>query len=89
MRGVVTVLGKDRVGIIAEVSSLFYKLNVNIDGINQAILDDLFTMIMLVEMKAMNTDYETLQQELGLISQRLGVDIRIQKEAIFESMHSI
>lgn len=89
MKGVVTVLGKDKVGIIAEVSNLFYKLNINIDGINQAIMEDLFTMVMLVEMKAMNTDYETVQNELNAIGAKLGIDIRIQKSAIFESMHII
>ncbi len=89
MKGVVTVLGKDKVGIIAEVSHLFYRLNINIDGINQGILEDLFTMVMLVEMGEMNASYDLVQNELDAISQRLGVDIRIQKSAIFEAMHII
>lgn len=89
MKGVVTVLGKDKVGIIAEVSHLFYRLNINIDGINQGILEDLFTMVMLVEMGEMNASYDLVQSELDAISQRLGVDIRIQKSAIFEAMHII
>lgn len=89
MKGIVTVLGKDRVGIIAEVSQLFYQENINIEGINQAILEDLFNMVMLVEMSEMRSDFEGIQKALCAIGERLGVEIRIQKDDIFNAMHRI
>ncbi len=89
MKSVVTVLGNDRVGIIAEISKVFYERTVNIDSINQAIMDDLFTMVMVVNMKEMSIPFEGLQSELGLVSQKLGVDIRIQKYEIFQNMHCL
>lgn len=89
MKSVVTVLGNDRVGIIAEITKVFYECRVNIDNINQAILDDLFTMVMVVNMKEMSVSFESLQDQLKAVSNRLGVDIRIQKYEIFQNMHSI
>ena len=89
MRGVITVLGKDRVGIIAEISRVFYEEGVNIDGINQALLEDLFTMVMVVDMKGMQIKFEGLQDRLKAVGSALGVDIRIQKEDIFQSMHRL
>lgn len=89
MRGVITVLGKDRVGIIAEISRVFYEEGVNIDGINQALLEDLFTMVMVVDMKGMQIKFEGLQDRLKAVGSALGVDIRIQKEEIFQSMHRL
>lgn len=89
MKSVVTVLGNDRVGIIAEISKVFYENAVNIDSINQAIMDDLFTMVMVVNMKEMSIPFEGLQSELGLVSQKLGIDIRIQKYEIFQNMHCL
>lgn len=89
MRSVVTVLGKDRVGIIAEVSRVFYLASVNIDGMNQGIIDGLFTMTMVVDMKDMNMSFESLQEFLSQVAQTLDMDIRIQKEEIFLSMHRI
>jgi ACT domain-containing protein len=89
MRSIVTVLGQDRVGIIAEISRVFYEENVNIDGINQGLIDNLFTMVMVVEMKGMDIKFERLQDRLKEVGTKLGMDIRIQKEDIFNSMHRI
>lgn len=89
MRSVVTVLGKDRVGIIAEISNLLYEMNINIDGINQAIMEDLFTMVMLVDTKNTTVGYEHIQNGLKAVGTKLGVDIRIQREEIFQSMHRL
>lgn len=89
MRSVVTVLGQDRVGIIAEISRVFYEENVNIDGISQGLIDNLFTMVMVVDMKGMAIKFERLQERLQDVARTLGMDIRIQKEEIFNSMHRI
>ena len=89
MRNVITVLGKDKVGIIAEISMVLYDMNINIDGINQAIMEDLFTMVMLVDTKETNAAYERIQNALRNVGEKLGVDIRIQREEIFQSMHRL
>ena len=89
MKGVVTVLGKDKAGIIAEISGVLYKESVNIDGLNQALIDDLFTMVMVVNMKEMDIKFEELQTQLHAVGEKLNLDIRIQKEEIFQSMHRI
>ena len=89
MKGVITVIGKDRTGIIAEISGLLYSEEVNIGSINQAIMDDLFTMVMIVDLKEMINGFDILQHRLNEVAHQLKVDIRIQKEEIFNRMHML
>ena len=89
MRAIVTVVGHDKVGIIAEVCTLLSKNNVNILDINQTIMQNIFTMVMLVEFKDDSTEYNTVMTELDEIGKEIGVDIRMQHEDIFNSMHRI
>ena len=88
-RAVVTVLGSDKVGIVSEVSNLLAKHNANIADISQTLLEDLFTMIMLVELDDLDTDFETLNQELEEKGQELEVKIMLQHEEVFRYMHRI
>lgn len=89
MRAVVTVMGLDRTGIIAKTSTLLYDNNVNILDINQTIMQDLFTMIMLVDIKASKIDFSNLNAKLEDLGKEMGVEIRLQHEDIFNSMHRI
>lgn len=89
MKGVITVIGNDRTGIIAEISGLLYAEDVNIGSLNQAIMEDLFTMVMIVDMKEMKSEFDVLQHRLSDVAAKLGVDIRIQKEEIFNRMHML
>jgi ACT domain-containing protein len=89
MRAVITVVGKDRVGIIAGVSAILAERNVNILDISQTIMQDVFTMITLVEISRLNTSFHELQQRLEEKGVELGLSIRIQHEDIFNSMHRI
>lgn len=89
MRAIVSVLGKDKKGIIAKVSSTLYSLDVNIEDISQTVMQsDFFTMIMLVEMDDDKNLGEINEKMLSLGSE-LGVEIRVQHEDIFNSMHRI
>ena len=88
MRAIVTVMGKDKTGIIAKVSDCLYRFEVNILDINQTIMQDIFTMIMLVEMGEKTNSAELLKK-LEEIGTEIGVDIRMQNEEIFNSMHRI
>ena len=89
MRAIVTVLGKDRIGIISAVSNLLAENQVNILDISQTILQDYFTMIMLVDTSRSAASTEQLQTALKELGLRLGLEMRLQHEDIFNSMHRV
>ena len=89
MRAIVTVVGKDKVGIIAEVCTLLSKNNVNILDINQTILQEFFTMTMLVDVSKSIIPFADLKAALAEKGGDMGLKIRIQSEEIFEAMHRI
>ena len=89
MRAIVTVIGKDTVGIIAAVCALLSEKNVNVLDISQTVLQEYFTMIMLVDVSASTVPFAQLREELAAAGQERGLDIRIQREDIFDAMHRI
>ncbi len=89
MRAIITVLGKDRIGIIHGVSSVLAENSVNILDISQTIMQELFTMIMLVDLSACTLQFADLASELDSKGKELGLEIRIQHENIFNSMHRV
>jgi ACT domain-containing protein len=89
MRAIVTVIGKDRVGIIAGVSNILADCNINILDISQTIMQDIFTMIMLTDISQMAIHFTELSEKLENKGIDLGLSIRIQHEDIFNSMHRI
>jgi ACT domain-containing protein len=87
-RAIVSVIGKDQVGIIAKVTTILAENKINILDISQTILQDFFTMMMLVDV----TDYpdlESLQEQLSEIGDLLGMNISVQLEEIFQAMHRV
>lgn len=88
-RVVVTVIGQDRVGIIAGVSDVLARFNVNILDISQTIMQELFVMIMLVDIAAANIDLISLQQRLEEKGQELGLKITALHEDVFRFMHRL
>lgn len=89
MKAIVSVLGKDRKGIIANVSMELYKMGVNIVDISQTVMqNEYFTMIMMVQLEDSHK-IENINADLQLLAEKLGVEIRIQHEDIFNSMHKI
>lgn len=88
-RAVVTVVGKDKKGIIATVATALADRNANILDISQTIMQEFFTMIMIVDLSECPLDFVTLRDELGQIGQTLGVVISCQHEDIFQFMHRI
>jgi len=89
MRAIITVIGKDRVGIIARVSTLLAEHQVNILDISQTTMQDYFTMIMLADLAAASVPFAALEQKLNALGAEIGLSIRIQREDIFQSMHQI
>ncbi len=89
MRAVVSVMGKDKPGIIAGTSTLLASNQVNILDITQTIVRGIFTMVMLVDIEKSKMDLADLSDSLKDLGNELGVEIRIQHEDIFNSMHRI
>lgn len=89
MRAVITVVGKDKRGIIAKISGLLYETNINILDISQTIMQDMFTMVTLVDISASTISFDQLVDRLNEIGDEVGVKIQIQHEDIFNSMHKI
>jgi ACT domain-containing protein len=88
-RAVVTVVGMDKVGIIAGVSGILARHNVNIYDISQTTMQDIFTMIMLVDLTHLDIEYNELADMLHEKGLEIGLQIKVQREEIFQSMHRI
>lgn len=89
MKAVLTVIGKDRVGIIAAISNILADCNVNVLDITQTIMQEIFTMIMMVDISNANVDFSILSDRLEKKAQELNLSIKIQHVDIFNSMHRI
>ena len=89
MKAIVTVIGKDRVGIIASVCSLLAQHSINILDISQTVLQEYFTMVMLVDTSACSASIGEMSDLLDQAGQGQGLSIRIQREDIFNAMHRI
>lgn len=90
MKAIVTVMGKDRVGIIAEVCSLLAELNVNINDINQTVMqNDFFSMVMLTDVSKSSVSFGEISEKLSAKGTEMGLVIKIQLEDIFNAMHKI
>ena len=89
MKAIVTVIGKDKVGIIAQVSGVLAENMVNILDISQTTLQDYFTMIMLVDLTNMKVSFSDLSRRLNEKGETIGLQIKIQREEVFEAMHKI
>lgn len=89
MKAILTVIGKDKVGIIAAISNKLSKLKINILDVNQTILDGYFTMMMMLDLKECTEEFANVQRVLNKESSILGVEVKIQREEIFKSMHTL
>lgn len=89
MRTVISVMGKDTVGIISKVSSICNDCNVNILDITQSVLDDIFVMVMLTDISSANCDFAEFSDKMKTLGTENSLDIRVMHEDIFNSMHRI
>ena len=89
MRAIITVIGKDTVGILAKVSDACAKADVNIAEVTQSVLQDMFAMVMLVEIDKANITLEQLRENLDAVGEATGTKIHLMHEDIFNSMHKI
>ena len=86
---VITVLGKDKVGIMAKVCTYLADNGINILDISQTIVSGYFNMMMIADMGMEQKDFEKVRTELDELGQSIGVQVRIQREDIFDMMHRL
>jgi len=89
MKAVVTVVGRDTVGILAKVSVVCAEHNANVIDVTQSVMKDLFTMVMLLDITDITGDFAVLQNALYELGDKIGMKIHVMHEDIFNSMHHI
>ena len=89
MKAIVTVVGKDRVGIIAEVCVQLASYNINVLDISQTVMQGYFTMMMAVDTSKSEIPFAELAKKLDVKGEEMGMSIRLQREDIFEAMHRV
>lgn len=88
-KSIITVVGKDAVGIIAKVCTYLAENNANILDISQTIVQEYFNMMMIVDLTNVDKNFDTISNELAEIGRTMGVQVKCQKEEIFDMMHRI
>ena len=89
MKAIVTVVGKDRVGIIASVCTKLAQYNVNVMDISQTVMQGYFTMMMVTDVSECNVSVADLAKQMDAAGQEMGLSIRVQREDIFQAMHRV
>ena len=89
MKAIVTVIGKDQVGIIAGVCTVLAEKNINVLDISQTVMQDYFTMIMVVKIDEAKAGFHEVDVALHEMAEKEGLSIHVQKEEIFDTMHKI
>ena len=89
MNAIIAVIGHDKVGILAKISVICAESNANIVDVNQRVMKDYFTMIMLAEIGALNCDYVEFSKNVTAAGEDMGMTVHVMHEDIFNSMHRI
>lgn len=89
MKTIVSVIGKDAVGIISKVSAICSECNVNIVDITQSVLQDMFVMVMLTEISDIKGSFAEFSDKMKNLGKEVGLDIRVMHEDVFNSMHRV
>ena len=89
MRAVITVVGKDTVGILAKVSGICTEFNANVTEVTQSVLQDMFAMIMLVDISKLDKSFAELVDRMNALGEDMGLKINTMHEEIFNTMHTV
>ncbi len=89
MKGIITVVGVNKSGILAKVCTYLADHNLNVLDISQTIIQGYFNMIMIVDLEGCTTDFDKIVDEMTALGQEMGVSIKVQHEDIFNCMHNI
>ena len=88
-KAVITVIGQDKIGIMYGVASILAEHDINILDVNQTIMQEIFTMIMIVDLEKSPLSFEDIQKKLDKKGKEIGVSIRMQDEGIFNAMSEL
>ena len=89
MKAVITVIGRDTVGVVAKVSAVCAELNINIEDMTQSIMQEMFCMIMLVDLSRCNTDQAAVRTRFEQLGQTMGMQVTLTRQEVFDAMHKI
>ena len=89
MRAIISVVGQDRVGILNRVSGTCAECNANIVDVTQSVLQDMFVMVMLVDITDIRVDFDALTKKMSALGEEIGMVIHVMHEDIFNAMHTI
>ena len=89
MKAFITVIGHDTVGVVAKVAALCCELNINIEDVTQSILQDMFCMIMLVDVSAANAAPAAVRTRFAALGEEMGMQVTVTRQEVFDAMHKI
>lgn len=89
MKAVITVIGKDTVGVVARISAVCSKLNINIEDMTQSIMQEMFCMIMLVDVSGCNVNQAVMRAEFARVGEDLQMQVNVTRQEVFDAMHHI
>ena len=89
MKAVITVIGHATVGVVARVSAVCAELNINIEDITQSILQDMFCMIMLVDISACASEPAEIRARFDTLGQEMGMQVTVTRQEVFDAMHKV
>lgn len=89
MKAVITVIGVDTVGVIAKISAACCQMNINIEDVTQSIMQDMFAMIMLVDLSKCNVSHEEMRTAFAKVGEELKMQVTVTRQEVFSAMHEI
>ena len=89
MKAVITVIGRDTVGVVAKVSAVCAELNINIEDVSQSIMQDMFCMIMLVDLTRCTAGQAEVRARFEQLGQKMGMQVTLTRQEVFDAMHKI
>ena len=89
MKAVITVVGRDTVGVVAKVSGVCSELNINIEDVTQSIMQEMFCMIMLVNLEKCNVSHDEMRARFAAAGEEMGMQVNITRQEVFDAMHRI
>lgn len=89
MKAVITVIGQDTVGVVAKVSAVCAELNINIEDVTQSIMQNMFCMIMLVNLGTCNEDPAAVREHFAALGEQMGMQVTFTRQEVFDAMHKV
>ncbi len=89
MKAVITVIGQDTVGVVAKVSAVCAELNINIEDVTQSIMQNMFCMIMLVNLSACSEDPAAVREHFAALGEQMGMQVTFTRQEVFDAMHKV